>query len=58
MSTNERKTIDKLFELCDKYIEQGDLKKARECLRKIQETNSETFEQAKSGLSSEDIEKE
>ena len=40
--------IAELFDLCDKYIEQGDTTKARECLQKINQINSEIFEQAKS----------
>ena len=47
MNTDERKTIDELFELCDKYAEQGDVKRARECLREARKINSKIWEQVK-----------
>lgn len=47
MNTETRKTINELFELCDKYIEQGKKDEARECLNKINEINSEIFAQTK-----------
>lgn len=66
MNTETRKTINELFELCDKYIEQGENEKARECLKKINELNNNTWEENKNeinktleyaGLSIEDFEK-
>lgn len=64
---NQKNEINKYFDLWDKYLEEGNKEKARECLKKINELNNELWEHEKAeikklceqvGVSYEDLQKE